>query len=92
ADPWRRHMVTDDTLNGVAKRERTLPILHDMFAQTDTRWAPWQVINCSDKIAARIATLETMVEVRTKVLPAEPPADSAEIVNFPMIRPSQRSA
>ena len=91
ADPWRRHLVTAEELNGVAGRERTMPILHDMFAQTDTRWAPWRVINSNDKYAARIATLEAIVETMTKALPAEPPADTAQIVEFPLIRPHQRS-
>lgn len=91
SDPWRRHLVTADEMTGVAKRQRTMPVLHDMFAQTDTRWAPWRVINSNDKYAARIATLEVMVETMTKALPAEPPADTAQIVDFPMNRPSHRS-
>lgn len=92
ADPWRRHLVTPEELDGVAGRERTLPILHDVFAETDTRWAPWQIINSNDKYAARIATLETLVDAMTKALPAEPPADTAEIVDFPVALSSQRSA
>ncbi len=91
SDPWRRHLVTPAELEGVARRERTMPVLHDMFAQTDTRWAPWRVINANDRYAARIATLEVMVETMTKALPAEPPADTAQIVDFPMSRPNQRS-
>ncbi len=92
ADPWRRHLFRPEDLEGPAGREETMLILHEMFAQTDTRWAPWQIINSNDKYAARIATLETMVEAMTKALPAEPPADTAQIVDFPAVRPSQRSA
>ena len=91
ADPWRRHLVTAEELAGVARRERAMPILHDMFAQTDTRWAPWRVIDANDIHAARIAALEAIVETMAKALPAEPPADSAQIVDFPLIRPNQRS-
>jgi polyphosphate kinase 2 (PPK2 family) len=92
ADPWRRHLYTAEELDGAARRERTMPILHDLLAQTDTRWAPWQIINSNDKYAARIATLEALVHVMTKALPAEPPVESAEIVDFPMLRSTQRSA
>jgi len=91
SDPWRRHLITPEDLGSVAKREQTMPILHDMFAQTDTRWAPWRVIDSNDKYAARIATLSAMVETMTAALPAEPPAETAQIVDFPMVRPNQRS-
>jgi len=90
-DPWRRHLVTPNDVAEVSMRETTLPILHDMFTLTDTRWAPWRIINANDEHAARIATLEVMVETMTKGFPAEPPADTADIVDFPMTRASHRS-
>ena len=51
-----------------------------MFAQTDTRWAPWQVIDANDKHAGRIATLTALSDVLTKAIPAEPPAEGEKVV------------
>ena len=33
-----------------------------MFAETDTRWAPWTAIDGNDKKAARIAALTRVAE------------------------------
>jgi hypothetical protein len=54
--------------------------MHDMFARTDTKWAPWKVIDGNDKKSARIAVLRHVAEVLESSVSMEPPpADPAVI-------------
>jgi polyphosphate kinase 2 (PPK2 family) len=86
ADPWRRHLVGEMELPG--ERERTTAALHDMFVATDTRWAPWRVIDANDGRSARIAALTVLADAFAKAMPAEPPATGDTVIAFP----SQKSA
>ena len=56
--PWKRWKVTAEDLRNRARRADYLAAIKDMFDQTDTRWAPWTVIDGNDKKAARIAALD----------------------------------
>jgi polyphosphate kinase 2 (PPK2 family) len=70
---WKRWKVTEEDIRNRAKRSDYLKALKDMFAQTDTRWAPWTVIDANDKKAARIAALTRVADVLADALPNEPP-------------------
>ncbi len=50
-----------------------------MFAQTDTRWAPWIAIDGNDKKAARVAALSAVAERLAAALPSGPPAARPEM-------------
>ena len=50
-----------------------------MFAETDTRWAPWTAIDGNDKKAARIAALTRVADALAEALPKEPPPISPEL-------------
>ena len=50
-----------------------LAALKDMFDHTDTRWAPWTVIDGNDKKAARIAALTRVADALAAALPKDPP-------------------
>lgn len=82
-DPWLRHLLAEEDLSSLGNRERATAVLHDMFAQTDTRWAPWKVIDGNDKRSARIAALTMIADALAKVIPAEPPAQRDSIIPFP---------
>jgi len=71
ADPWLR-----GTLAGVQQVERVsvLAALQAMFAGTDTRWAPWTVIDANDEAAAQVAALSAVAGLLEKKLPKQPPA------------------
>jgi len=88
ADPWRRHLLDAQQLPSSEERERTTLALNDMFEATDTRWAPWRVIDANDKQASRIAALTFLVEAFEKAIPAEPPKTGDTVVAFP----NQKSA
>lgn len=60
--PHKRFKITDEDWRN---RERWNDYLHaaaDMFAHTDTKYAPWQVIATNDKSTARIAVLEGILK------------------------------
>ena len=79
ADPWQR------AVSGHAQpvdRDAVMSALKAMFKATDTRWAPWQVIDSNDELAAQIAALSLLTGHLEAKLPAEPPAGEAGVVPF----------
>ncbi|HMG47549.1 MAG TPA: polyphosphate kinase [Allosphingosinicella sp.] len=77
--PWKRWKVTAEDLRNRARRADYLAALEDMFDQTDTRWAPWTVIDGNDKKSARIAALTRVADALAAALPADPPSISPEM-------------
>ena len=61
-DPWKRWKTGKDDYRNRARRADYLKAYHDMFERTDTRWAPWKVIDGNDKKAARIAVLRHVAD------------------------------
>lgn len=70
---WKRWKVTPDDFRNRARRADYLDAMKDMFKETDTRWAPWIVIDGSDKKAARIAALTHIAECMERYVPLDPP-------------------
>ena len=77
--PWKRWKVNADDIRNRARRKDYLAALKDMFAATDTRWAPWTMIDGNDKKAARIAALTRVAEALAAALPAKPPPRRPEM-------------
>jgi polyphosphate kinase 2 (PPK2 family) len=77
--PWKRWKITGDDLRNRGRRKAYLAAIHDMFAHTDTRWAPWTAIDGNNKKAARIAALTRVAEALAAALPDKPPAVSPEM-------------
>ena len=73
-DPWARHLMSPDDLRSLAARKAYFAAWTDCFAQTDTRWAPWTILDAGDSQASVIAALEAVALALTKSVPAEPPA------------------
>ncbi len=86
ADPWRRHLVEAGALPTREDRESTISALHEMFAQTYTRWAPWRVVDANDKQAGRIAALTILAEAFEKAIPSEPTATGETVIAFPHLQ------
>ena len=76
--PWKLWKVTAEDVRNRAKRADYLAALTDMFANTDTPWAPWTVIDGNDKKAARIAALTRVADALAAVLPGKPPTPGPE--------------
>jgi polyphosphate kinase 2 (PPK2 family) len=81
-DPWLRHLRDFQPLIGPANRDRARDVLQDFFAHTNTRWAPWNVIDANDATAGCIAALTCIADLMEKAMPAEPPAMDETIVQF----------
>jgi AMP-polyphosphate phosphotransferase len=78
--PWRRWTLSADDLRSNAAREGYLGAWHEMFDQTDTRWAPWRAISGEDKRVSRLAALEAVADAFEKAIPLEPPARDETVV------------
>lgn len=75
--PWKRWKTGADDFRNRARRADYLKAMHDMFARTDTRWAPWKVIDGNNKKAARLAVLMHVADrleagVKMKAPPLDP--------------------
>ena len=72
-DPWKRWKTGTEDYRNRAKRKEYLAAMTDMFQQTDTRWAPWKVIDGNNKKAGRIAALTYIAEALERAVPMIPP-------------------
>ena len=81
-DPWRRHLLSQEAVAGLSQRDRNLEVLHDLFAHTDTRWAPWQVVDSNDEMGGCLGALTAIADQMEKAMPAEPPAMGDTVVQF----------
>ncbi|HXG99429.1 MAG TPA: polyphosphate kinase [Sphingomicrobium sp.] len=79
-DPWRRHLPPQDEAIDEADRARTIEVLQDLFALTDTRWAPWRIVDAGDGRAAQLAALTMVTDALAKAIPAQPPATAEKVV------------
>lgn len=82
AHPWKRWKTGADDFRNRARRGDYLKALKDMFAETDTRWAPWKVIDGNDKKAARIAALTYIADRLERHVPVEPPPVDPELARL----------
>ncbi len=72
-DPWKRWKTGADDYRNRARRDDYLEAMHAMFERTDTRWAPWTVIDGNDKKATRIAALTAIADRLEAHVPMTPP-------------------
>ena len=77
--PWKRWKLSVQDFRNRDRRDDYLAAIAEMFSQTDTRWAPWHVVDGNDKKAARIAALTIIAEAFERALPTEPPPLPDEI-------------
>jgi polyphosphate kinase 2 (PPK2 family) len=80
--PWKRWKTGREDFRNLGKRAAYLDALHEMFARTDTRWAPWKVIDGNDKRAARLAALTWIAERLEKHVPMEPPEADPDMITL----------
>ena len=81
-DPSKRWKVTTEDFRNREKRDDYLKAMNDMFARTDTRWAPWTVIDGNNQKSARIAVLEHVVRELEASVPHDFPEADADIVQM----------
>jgi polyphosphate kinase 2 (PPK2 family) len=80
--PWKRWKVTAEDFRNRDRRPAYLAAASEMFAHTNTRWAPWHAIDGNNKKAARIAALTVIADALEKAVPMRPPEPAAEIMQL----------
>ena len=88
-DQWMRHLVGPEEFRSTAAHTAYRAALTQVLAQSDTRWAPWSMIDANDGDAAKIAGLTAIAEAVEKALPHAPPETAGSVV--PFLFPSERS-
>ena len=78
--PWKRWKTGADDYRNRARRDDYLDAMHDMFRHTDTRWAPWTIIDGNNRKAARIAAMTAIVEHLEAQVPMHMPEADPEVV------------
>ncbi|WP_242125592.1 polyphosphate kinase [Sphingobium sp. Sx8-8] len=80
--PWKRWKTGADDYRNRAKRADYLDAMHAMFARTDTRYAPWRVIDNNHRKAGRIAALTAVAKRLEKLVPMDFPEADPEVVKL----------
>ncbi len=81
-DPWKRWKTGAEDYRNRSKRADYLNAYHEMFARTDTRWAPWRVVDGNRKKPARIAALTHIADALEARLDMTPPAADPAVVEL----------
>lgn len=71
ADPLQRMMMGPDELRGPEARASYDEALQQLLAQTNTRWAPWTVIDANDSEAGEVAAMSAVSSALEKAFPPE---------------------
>lgn len=80
--PWKRWKTGAEDYRNRARRTDYLDAYHDMFKRTDTRWAPWVVIDGNHKKAARMAALTAIANALEKNVEMKPLAADPAVVKL----------
>lgn len=81
-DSWRHHLLSAGAAEAMSRRDELIAAGNEMFAQTDTRWAPWKLINGNDEVTSSIQAMEILASVMEKTIPADPPKEGDTILPF----------
>ncbi len=78
-DSWQSALLTPSDFRLYRFRSDYIRAVEDMFAETDTRWAPWTVIDANNAISARISTMKAVVSSLKTFTPLHPPEPLADM-------------
>lgn len=76
ADPWLRCTMSDDAV----PRNLAQAIWEQLLTRTNTRWAPWTIIDAADEQSAAIAALTAIADALEKTVPSAPPEHGDNIL------------
>lgn len=79
--PWKRWKTGLDDFRNRARRADYLKAMRDMFEHTDTKRAPWIVIDGNHKKAARIAALTAIADRLETEVSMDPPELDPAVIN-----------
>lgn len=81
-DEWLRHLVGPEELRTAPARVAYRAALVQVLAQSDTRWAPWSMIDANDGAAGQVAALIAIADALDKALPQAPPETASSVIPF----------
>lgn len=79
-NPFKRWKLTEEDVRNREKRQLYTEAYNDMFAQTDTQRAPWNIILAEKKWYARVKVLETVVKALSEGIDLTPPDIDPNVV------------
>lgn len=82
ADEWQRHLLGPAELRAAPAKAAYRTAMEQVLAQTDTRWAPWSMIDANDDGSAQVAALTAIVNALEKALPQAPPDAVTAVIPF----------
>ncbi|BBD99830.1 polyphosphate kinase [Sphingobium amiense] len=80
--PWKRWKTGADDYRNRARRADYLDAMHAMFKKTDSKRAPWDVIDNNHRKAGRIAALKTVADRLEALVPMDFPAADPAVVEL----------
>ena len=84
ADTWRRWLAPQQ--DRPPARDKQLAAWTDVLGSSDTRWAPWTVIDANGDDAGVSAALGAVVVALAKAIPLDPPESADKVVPIGQIR------
>lgn len=80
--PWKRWKTGPEDYRNRARRADYLDAMHDMFRKTDTKHAPWHVVDNNNRKAGRIAALTYVVDRLETMVPMDFPDPDPEVIRL----------
>jgi len=80
-DPLTSWRVADDDLWNHKRYNKWLRVYEEMLEQTDTEWAPWTIVEATDRRHTQVRVYQTIIqalEERLKITPATQEGDSPD--------------
>ncbi|WP_372621595.1 polyphosphate kinase 2 family protein [Alteromonas stellipolaris] len=81
-NPYKRWKLTEEDIRNRGRRDDYITAIEEMFDKTDTKMAPWHVIQAEHKWFARISVLKTIVEALSEGVTVEPPPIDPTVVHL----------
>ena len=76
ADPWLRCLMTDEAV----PRNLAQASWEQLLTRTNTRWAPWTIVDAADEQSTSIAALAAVADALQKKVPSAPPERGENIL------------
>ncbi len=80
--PWKRWKTGADDYRNRARRADYLDAMHAMFEKTDTKRAPWHVVDNNNRKAGRIAALTYVADRLESLVPMDMPGADPAVVRL----------
>ena len=81
-NPYKRWKLTEEDIRNRGRRADYINAIEEMFDKTDTKMAPWHVIQAEHKWFARVNVLKTIVEALSEGVIVEPPPIDPTVVHL----------